>query len=202
MTAAPRIGEFEYEVSVQVYLPEPHANLLHESALHHYDSKVRASAASGPIHALRNIALCTAAVHARPAASEGAPLPHRLTAREIDTCIKALEHPIIGRADDHHVLNETRAILRQAFAACTTRAEELASADTRAARAERHALLRLVKVFPGRVATPAMFGTWRVVQAHPHSSRSSAVTLEGATAEDAIEASRYLLPYFPEEAFA
>jgi hypothetical protein len=205
VTTAPSVGEFGYTVSVEVWLPKLHAEMLHQSALHHYDSKVRASASSGPINGLRNVA-----TWALERTADDPPLPMALRFSEIDTALKALERPIAPEADGPRLVRETRAVLLDACARINARTRDLDDTAAGLARstAEREALLRLVKVWPRRVAridleasNAACDSTWRVLQQHPD-GRVTGVSVRADTHDAAIEAARFTLPYFPEEAFA
>ena len=204
----PRIGDFAYQVRIQVWLPLPHAQMLHETALHHYDGRVRASASAGPINAMRNLAQWGAE---RPADDQ--PLPHELTASDIDTCMKALERPIAPLADGQRLVAETRKIMFEAFSRANERWRELddGKAEEARSRAEREALLRLVTEWPRRTVCVEPNVTtangdvhaiaWRVTQEHPDGRRTGVVVWALHPGE-ALGAARFLLPYFPTEAFA
>jgi hypothetical protein len=204
---SPRVGEFGYKVSVEVWLPLPHAEVLHATALHHYDSTVRSSACAGPINGLRNVARWASE---RAAEGEDPPLPMALRFSELDTALKALERPVAPEADGPRLVCETRAVILDAMARINarTRALDDTAAELARSTAEREALLRLVKVWPRRVAridlevsNAAGDSMWRVLQQHPD-GHITAVSVRADTHDAAIEAARYILPYFPEEAFA
>ena len=141
----PSVGAFSYLVSVEVWLPLPHAQMLAQTALHHYDARVRHEATAGAINALRNCALF---------AQEGdEPRAFHLTGADINVALKALEMARPEGANGPRLIRETRALLHDAFERVQARARELTAgaAAAAAALAEREALLRLVAEFPRRL---------------------------------------------------
>lgn len=124
---APNVGAFEYTVLVQIWLPLPHADLLHRTATSHYDWKVQHSAKEGAINGLRNRALFYERDRQGDAIHEHAEVVYLSPLRfgELDTAMKAMDGCRPKDAGERKMASEICAVLRDGMARINKRSREL-----------------------------------------------------------------------------
>lgn len=123
---APSLGGFEYEVSIQIWLPLPHAELLRTTALHHYDYIVRESADRGAINGLRNRALARADDVRDGTLYENEVYAFPLRFGDLDIAMKAMEGCRPQTDVEAAMAYQIRAALRDGMAKIIARGNKLA----------------------------------------------------------------------------